>query len=130
MNVERSSLLKNFSLLLILASFVGTILYLSLFFSGQVLTEKYIDRSPYMEYRAAKRIEKFQTYITQNKITPMNAEAISEWGKKNSIVLLEIYRGRYLLYSTTAPEDFYTYENTEEATLYDWATYHLSLIHI
>ena len=124
MNVERSSLVKKFSLLLILASFVGALLYLGLFFGGQVLTEKYIEHSSYIENQAAKRIENFQTYITQKGITPMNAEAISEWGKKNSIVLMEIYRGRYLLYSTAAPEDFYTYENTEEATLYDWATYH------
>jgi len=124
MNVDRSSLVKKFSLLLVLASLAGAVLYLGLFFGGQALTETYMEHTSYIEKRAAKRIETFQAFVSNNDISALNAIAISEWGKKNSVVLMEIYRGHYLLYSTAAPDDFYTYENTEEATFYDWATYH------
>lgn len=119
-----SGLVRQFSLLLLLSAVAGIALYFVLYSCGHALSEHYIETTSFIENRANNRIEHFQSYITKNDVCALDSETISEWGKKNSVVLMEIYRGNYLLYSTAAPEYYYNYENTVEATLYDWATYH------
>lgn len=119
-----SGLVRQFSLLLLLSAVAGIALYFVLYSCGHVLSEHCIEATSFIENRANSRIEHFQSYISKNDVCALDSETISEWGKKNSVVLMEIYRGNYLLYSTAAPEYYYNYENTEEATLYDWATYH------
>lgn len=124
MHANRSSLVKKFSLLLILSAVAGAVTYICLFFYGQFTFEKYIEHSSFIETRSNKRIKNFQSYIFKNNISTLDSNEISEWGKRNAVVLMEIYRGHYLLYSTVAPEYFYEYKNQEEATMYDWVTYH------
>ena len=119
-----SGLVRQFSLLLLLSAVAGVALYFALYSCGHALSEHYIEATSFIENRANSRIEHFQSYISKNDVCALDSETISAWGKENSVVLMEIYRGNYLLYSTAAPEYYYNYENTAEATLYDWATYH------
>lgn len=119
-----SGLVKCFMVFFLISACVGITMYGIVFWGGKTLMEMYVEESSFVEKRENKRINKFQNYISENYVQTSDIEVISEWGKNNSVVLMEIYRDHYLLYSTVAPDYYYANEKTKEANIYDWNTYH------
>lgn len=124
MKIKCSGLVKCFMFLFLISVCAGTVLYGTIFFGGKIIMNRYVETSSFIEKRTIRRINKFQNYISENNVHTSDIEMISEWGKNNSVVLMEIYRDHYLLYSTVAPDYYYADENTKETNIYDWNIYY------
>lgn len=124
MKINCSGLVKCFMVLFVVSILAGIALFGGIYLSGRTIINKYVEDSTFLEKRAVRRINKFQNYISKNHVNTSDIELISEWGNNNAVVLMEIYRDHYLLYSTVAPDYYYADENATEANIYDWNIYY------
>ena len=117
MKINCSGLVKCFMVLFVVSILAGIALFGGIYLSGRTIINKYVGDSTFLEKRAVRRINKFQNYISKNHVNTSDIELISEWGNNNAVVLMEIYRDHYLLYSTVAPDYYYADENATEANI-------------
>ena len=117
MKINGSGLVKCFMVLFVVSILAGIALFGGIYLSGRTIINKYVEDSTFLEKRAVRRINKFQNYISKNHVNTSDIELISEWGNNNAVVLMEIYRDHYLLYSTVAPDYYYADENATEANI-------------
>lgn len=61
--------------------------------------DAYFAKSSYAANRENACIQKFQEYVSQNKLTPFDEQKLSKWIKRQKVIYLEIYRNSRLLYA-------------------------------
>lgn len=119
-----SGLAGWFSRLILLAGSFSILLFSCVYFGGGSLLNRYLYDSDYHTRYTEKHIEKFQQYVTRNNLSTQDVEKITAWVRKQPLVMLEVYRNKILLYTSSAPEAFVETQNEEESDYYDWVSYY------
>lgn len=122
---RHKGLTARFGGLLCLAGLIGGILFLLLKVGGGILLEDYLERSDFLERHVQEKIDSFQMYVTEHRLSAQDTLELTRWVQKNPLILLEIYRSNVLIYTSYAPNESSSSENDLEAPYYDWESYYL-----
>ena len=75
-----------------------------------------------------KQVQELQEYVTENHLSSTDVKELTDWSRKRRYILLELYRGQTLIYSSFAPKGGITEGRPEELgekmPVYDWAPYY------
>lgn len=122
MKTKASSLAAQFGLLLLLALTVAGLLFAALRFGGGAILNAYFARSGFQERYDQSRVRELQAYIEKNGISARDTARLTQWVKRQPLILLEIYRANVLLYTSSAPGELL--DNEAEAPHYSWVAYY------
>ena len=85
---------------------------------------RYFEKTNFQEQSISRKVDSLQEYVSENGLTAYDSGMLTLWMKKNSLVLMEIYRSNILLYTSSSPEQFIEEENELESPYYDWISYY------
>lgn len=108
--------------LLLFAVAMAIAFFFVLRLGGAPILESYLERSGFYEEYNERRIANLQSYIDKNSVSSKDSGKITKWVKKQPLILLEIYRSNYLLYTSYAPIE--TLDSEVEAPHYSWVSYY------
>ncbi len=90
-------------------------------------------RTEVQQNATQKQVQELQTYVTENHLASTDVKELTDWSHKQRYILLELYRGQTLIYSSFAPKDgmisFAPQDDTmnqnigapvDKTGLYDW----------
>lgn len=81
----------------------------------------FIANTDYTEWKDNRKISELQDYITENHISAGDSEELTKWVKKQSVVMIQVYRNGFIVYDSMYPKrNFYP----EERDRYDWGTFY------
>lgn len=122
--MRKNSLIAQLGLLLTVSVLAGALLYGALRFGGGAILGAYFDRSEVQTQVSQRHIASLQRYVTKYDLSTEDHDALTEWAKKNPTVLLEVYSGSVMKYSSVAPDELP--EGSEEVTspYYDWLAHY------
>ena len=83
-----------------------------------VINARYSDED-YIDQLTTERVKDFQKYVTDNRLSSSDKDAISQWVKNEPLSVMEIYRSNVLIFSSYAPESYDITGNTAEAPYYE-----------
>ncbi len=125
---RKHGLAKQFIRMILLAGLESVLL---LVFSQVVLSHSlrfWFSRSETQAKATQKQVQELQEYVTENNLASTNVKEITDWAHKRRYILLELYRGQTLIYSSFAPKGGVTEalpeEPSEKMPVYDWAPYY------
>lgn len=121
---KHHSLSTKFGLLLIASGIISVLFFfLANSISQSVINARYSDED-YIDQLTTERVKDFQKYVTDNRFSSSDKDAISQWVKNEPLSVMEIYRSNVLIFSSYAPESYDITGNTAEAPYYEWLDYH------
>lgn len=119
-----SSLTMKMILLMLIAGTLCVIVYSFLFLTGSHIMEDYFETTGFQEKQNINRAESFQKYVTARSLRANDSAAITEWIKQQPLILIEIYRGNILTFTSAAPQKIIEEEDNIEVPHYDWVSYY------
>lgn len=122
---KRNSIYFRLLKLLIIAMAVTVIAYSGMETVGVKLLDCYFERSDYTARQNDKRINSLQEYIRDNQIKAADAEELTKWVKKQSVVSIQVYRRGLLVYDSNYPKEDAIQETPSGREFYDWETYYI-----
>ncbi len=121
---KSTSLTVQFSRLLLVAGIAALLLFSLLRWGGGLLLEAYFVESDFQARINDTRMTNLQEYVNKNNLQAKDSLQLTEWAKKQPLILLEVYRNNILLYNSTAPGEWPMEENELEVPYYDWQSYY------
>ena len=121
---EKGSLTAELGAHLFLSALAALALFLILQTGGDALLTRYFEKTNFQEQSISRKVDSLQEYVSENGLTAYDSGMLTLWVKKNSLVLMEIYRSNILLYTSSSPEQFIEEENELESPYYDWISYY------
>ena len=125
---RKHGLAKKFIRMILLAGLESVLL---LSFSQVVLSHslRYWFSRPETQTKATqKQVQELQEYVTENHLASTDVKELTDWSRRRRYILLELYRGQTLIYSSFAPKGGITEDRPEELgekmPVYDWAPYY------
>jgi len=97
--MNRQSLVAKMLHLQVASALVCILLYFALLFATRAGLSYYNNHSDIQQRSIARQVERFQKYVTAQEISAKDTRAIDEWVGQQSFLLMNIYRGRRMLYS-------------------------------
>lgn len=91
---------------------------------GVWMIQQYLENEEIQQQRVEERIALLQDYVTEHNLSTDDARQLTRWANRNSLILMEIYRSNVLLYTSWAPKESSSGENTMQAPYYDWVSYY------
>ena len=122
MKNRTAHLTTRLGILLLISAAASVLVFVCLRFGGGLLLERHLCGSGFQQKCNERRIQDFASYVEKNSLTVADTEAITQWIKKQPLILMEVYRFNILRYSSFAPEELTG--NEEEAPHYDWVSYY------
>ncbi len=122
MKSEYSSLTVQAGLLLLISFAVAALTFYCVRFGGAPLLKAYLDASDVQASYNERRVQSFRTYVEENGLFTTDSARITEWVRKHSLILLEIYRSNTLVYTSYAPDE--ARDNEAEVPYYAWVSYY------
>lgn len=108
--------------------FVGLLLavsvFLALFFGSKIALDCYFEDSDYLRKVESKRIASLQKYVTDNNLSPMDADMLSSWAVEQNINYFTISRKRELLFDSSYMARLPLGETDDEFLHYTWQYMH------
>ncbi len=114
------SLTAQFSRLLILAGVAAMLLFVLLRWGGGLLLEDYFVKADFQARINDARMTNLQEYVNKNNLQAKDGMQLTQWVKKQPLILLEVYRNNILLYNSKAPGEWPMEENELEVPYYEW----------
>jgi len=125
---RKHGLAKQFVRMILLAGLESVLL---LAFSQVVLSHGlrfWFNRPETQSNATRKQVQELQEYVTENHLSSTDVKELTDWSRKRRYILLELYRGQTLIYSSFAPKGGITEDRPEELgekmPVYDWAPYY------
>lgn len=103
-----------YSILLFVGIVQVTNLFIKNYFSASVLQQQMISH----------RVHQFKEYVSDHELSATDYIAIQNWCDKQPLVLMELYRGNYLLFNSNYYDNQSLSNQHIEATYYDWYSYY------
>ncbi|EET60810.1 histidine kinase A domain protein [Marvinbryantia formatexigens DSM 14469] len=122
---KRNSIYFRLLKLLVIAMTCTVIVYSGMEAVSAKLLEYYFEHSDYTSRQNDKRINNLQEYIRDNQIKASDAEELTRWVKKQSVVSIQVYRSGMLVYDSNYPEEEAIQETPSGREFYDWETYYI-----
>lgn len=119
-----SSLTMKMILLMLIAGALCSIVYGCLFLAGSFILDDHFETTNFQEKQNINRVESFQRFVTSQNLRSSDSVAFSKWVKQQPMILMEIYRGNALAYTSAAPEKRIEEEDGIEVPHYDWVSYY------
>ena len=91
---------------------------------GVWMIQQYLENEEIQQQRVEEQIALLQEYVTEHNLSTDDARQLTRWANRNSLILMEIYRSNVLLYTSWAPKESSSGENTMQAPYYDWVSYY------
>ena len=104
MKKRQNGLAKQFIRMMLLA-WIESMLLLGL--SQVVLNHGlrlWFSRTEVQQKVTGRQVEALQEYITENSLATTDAQELTSWSRSKHYILLEVYRGQTLVYSSFAPK--------------------------
>ncbi len=118
------SLTAQFSRLLLVSGIAALLLFALLRWGGGLLLEKYFVESGFQARINDARMTNLQEYVNKNNLQAKDGMQLTQWVKKQPLILLEVYRNNILLYNSKAPGEWPMEENELEVPYYEWQSYY------
>ena len=125
---RKHGLAKKFIRMILLAGLESVLL---LSFSQVVLSHSlryWFSRQETQTKATQKQVQELQEYVTENHLASTDVKELTDWSRRRRYILLELYRGQTLIYSSFAPKGGITEDRPEELgekmPVYDWAPYY------
>ncbi|MFP5201734.1 MULTISPECIES: HAMP domain-containing sensor histidine kinase [Bacillus] len=97
---RKYTLAKKLALLILAASIVSGIVFLTLQKITDELIDGYLSSDEYYEQESAKYIQKFSRYVSENELSSMDRKAFGEWVKRENYINLTIFKDQVLQYDS------------------------------
>lgn len=91
---------------------------------GDSLVQVYYLNNDYLEKRDAQYIQDLQEYVTENRVSAEDSEAISQWVYRQQLVFIQVYRDGFLLYDSGAGGAADWQEEEIGMDYLDWSGYY------
>lgn len=91
---------------------------------GDSLVQVYYLNNDYLEKRDAQYIQDLQEYVTENRVSAEDSEAISQWVYLQQLVFIQVYRDGFLLYDSGAGGAADWQEEEIGMDYLDWSGYY------
>ncbi len=101
----RRGIAAQFTALLLVSGMGCVMLFFLLRFTVYAAMKTYFSSSDFYQRTAAVCVEKMQTYIAKENLRIMDSTSLMRWGKGHHVVLMEMYKGGRLLYSSLVPDE-------------------------
>ena len=121
---RRKGLITQLGGLLCLAGCVSGVLFFTLKVGGGVLLGRYLEQDHRQEQHVEEQVALFQEYVTELNLAASDTQELTQWVRRNPLILMEIYRSNVLLYTSLAPTESSDGEQDLEAPYYDWVSYY------
>lgn len=122
---KRHGLSAQFTLLLLAGSLISVVVFAGLQIVGNTLMANYFEMSDFQARCVEQRIISFQEYVNEHGLTANDRSQITDWAKKQPLLLMEIYRDNILIYTSSAPENSNLGQNDVESPYYEWLSYYI-----
>lgn len=91
-------------MLLFLAAAVSAVFFAVINTVGDRAIYSFVTNTDYMDRKNVKTVQELQNYITENRVSAGDSEALTEWVKKHPAVMIQIYRNNYIVYDSQYPD--------------------------
>ncbi|WP_436871426.1 HAMP domain-containing sensor histidine kinase [Bacillus safensis] len=115
---RKYTLAKKLSLLILMATIVSGIVFLTLQKITNDLIDGYLSSDEYYEQESAKYIQKFSRYVSENELSSTDRKAFGEWVKKENYINLTIFKDEVLQYDSIYSADDESAYGKERMTQY------------
>lgn len=88
------------------------------------LISRYFTGSDFQREMTERRVEKLAEYVVRNRIASTDFSALQKWCDRQPLVLLEVYRGNYLVFNSNYYEEPTLSDQYIEVVHYDWYSYY------
>lgn len=109
--------------LLVFSAFVATLFFLIVNYAGDRIVNRYYDNSDYEQKKDRAIVERLQQYITKNRLTSRDAEALNVWVKEQKIISVQIYKDNRQVFDSSYPNQELWEEETARED-YEWEVYY------
>lgn len=117
---RKQSLTAQFTRLLVAAGAASFLLFFVLRAALAFGMNYYARHSDFRQRETARRIEAFQSYVSQEHLASSDVEEISSWVSQQDYTLLELYRDQVLVYSSFVPDRDDIGHEGKPTPFYDW----------
>lgn len=90
----------NFTISLLVSGVICGLLFFAMYYASESLLTEYFARSDFEEIHVRRQGESLQSYIDKNGITRSNLSRLTQWEKRQPVILLELYSGERCIYSS------------------------------
>ncbi|MCC8351052.1 HAMP domain-containing sensor histidine kinase [Bacillus sp. AF23] len=104
---RKFTLTKKLALLIMVASIVSGVIFLTLQKITDDLIEGYLSSDEYYHEESARYIQKFSKYVSENELSTSDRKAFGEWVKKENYINLTIFKDQELQYDSIYSESDY-----------------------
>ena len=119
---RKGSIYGKLAWLLLLATFVAAVFFVVLNMAGNYVIRSFIIHTDYMEKEDERRIDRLQTYVTEQGISALDSAKLTDWVRKQSVVAIQVYKDGFLVYDSNYPEEDFAEEVPDRR--HPWENFH------